>query len=165
MRCDGTARLLDADAAYPLRVQSDVAADGTPAQHLSAPLLPLRLLASFLPASNDLAVTGGVLRDVGFSDDATLHATAHLENGSFALGPHALHAMHGPLVFAGDGAGSAGLSGMLDGVPFSASGEMHDFGPQLNFVQHGSTDFANLAALAHTLAGEPTFTSARLSNS
>jgi exopolysaccharide biosynthesis protein len=153
---DGTAQLIDGDARYLLSGRSVPAAGGGPAANtLSAAQIPLEALAPLLPAGGPFAVKSGSLFDLEIADGATLHATARVEDVDALVGSHEVRGVHGPLTFADDGVGSAGLAGTIDGVPFQASGEVHDLGPHFGFLRDGSNDLTNLANLAAMLASEP----------
>jgi hypothetical protein len=155
IRYDASANLIDEDHTYPLAAHSAAAADGSLTNVANAARLPLEPFASLLPASDDLRVLGGTLSNVTLEDGAELSATAQLEGGDVMLGTHMVANLEGPIVFAGNGAGSPGLTGTIDGVPLSISGEMHDLGPNFGFLQSGSNDVTNLAQLVEKMAGEP----------
>jgi len=153
---DAAAQLADGDARYPFSGRSVLALDGsTITDTLTAAALPLGPLAPFLPSDGNIVLKGGRLLNLDVADGATLHATAQLEDLDAMLGAHELTGLHGPLIFADNGVGSPGLAGTLEGVPFDASGEMHDLGPHFGFLRDGSNDLTSLANLAALLASEP----------
>jgi exopolysaccharide biosynthesis protein len=56
---------------------------------------------------------------------------------------------------AGGGLGPRDIVGMLDAVPFDASGEVHDLGNGFGWLHDGSKDLRELARLSESIAGEP----------
>lgn len=153
---DATADLVDAGERYPLAGHSVAGAEGTAATNLvSAADIPLAPFVPLFASDGPIAVKGGRLLNVAIADGTTLNASAELEDFDAMLGAHELSGLHGPIVFAGNGAGSPGLVGTLEGVPFDVSGEMHDLGPHFGFLQGGSNDLTSLANLAAQLASEP----------
>jgi len=157
---DLTLQLVDGDARYPISAHSIVHVDGSFGNGWNAALLPLGPFLPLLPAG-DVRITGGRLRDLAVDDGETLHATAQLDNVDLALGPHVLAHLHGPLAFDGGGVGTRGIAGLVDDVPFDASGEVHDLS-HYGWLRDGSTDLRSLARLAQAIAGEPGLRSAHV---
>jgi exopolysaccharide biosynthesis protein len=159
-RWNGAAELVDGNARYPFEGRSVVdPAGATVTNTVSAAEIPLGPFVPLLPTDGTIVLKAGRLLNLDIADGATLHATAQVENLDAMLGPHELTGVHGPIVFAGNGVGSSGLFGTLEGVPFDASGEMHDLAPHFGFVRDGSNDLRSLADLAGMLASEPRVTS------
>jgi exopolysaccharide biosynthesis protein len=158
---DLTLQLVDGDTRYPITAHSIVHVDGSFGNAWNAALLPLGPLVPLLPADG-VRVLGGRLRDVAIDAGAALHATAQLDDVGVALGPHQLAHLHGPLEFDGDGAGTRGIAGILDTVPFEGSGEVHDLPPQYAWLREGSTDLRSLARLTEAVASEPDLRSAHV---
>ena len=154
-RFDGTVSLRYAGVSYPIVVRPDPSPGALAAETLSAAALPAAALASFEPSDADTKPTGGTLRDVNVGIAATLHGTAHLDGVAFALGPHALHGVHGDLTFDAGGVGSKNVVGYLDAVPFDAAGEVGDLPGPYGWMVDGSRDLRSFARLVREIAGEP----------
>jgi len=154
-------QLRDGGRSYPIASHREASADGSLSSAWTAPVLPLGPFLPLLP-SGDVRLLGGELRDVAVDDGASFHATAQLDDVGVALGDHVLSHVHGPVVFDRGGAGTRGIAGMLDAVPFDASGEVHDLAPHFAWLRDGSSDLRELARLTVAIAGEPNVRSAHV---
>ncbi len=152
---DLAAQFVDAGVRYPIAGATQLRDDGTSIQHWTAAQLPLAPFDALWPADATFHARSGFVRDVAIEDGDALHATADVANGSFGLGTHTLAGMHGRVVVAGGAIGSSKLRGMLDGLPFDASGEVHDLGAHYRWLRDGSPDLTSLALLANQMASEP----------
>jgi exopolysaccharide biosynthesis protein len=153
---DGTLVLHVATGVYPIAVRAERTPGGTGATfEVTAPALPVAALASFEPPDAIDKPVAGFLRDVDLHIGATLHGSAHLDGAGFALGTHALHGLHGELVFDAGGVGSNRILGTLDAVPFDAAGEVHDLPGPYGWMVDGSRDLRAFAKLVREIASEP----------
>lgn len=161
---DLTLNLRDGAMAYPIQSHTIARDAGSLAQSWSAAVLPAASLAALTSPEAHARPFGGRLRDVRVDDGgATMRASARLDDVAFALGAHRLADLHGDLKVDGDGIGSKKIAGMLDGgVPFEASGEVHDLPGDFAWLRDGSNDVRALEGLLESVAAEPNLRSVRL---
>lgn len=150
-----TAQLVVGDSRYPITGAERVRDDGTRVQTWTAARMPLAPFDAFVAPNGPFHARAGTLDDLAIEDGAILHARAHVVGGRFALGTHELRGVHGALVADAGGIGSHVLVGTLDGKPFDAAGEVHDFHAHYRWLRDGSNDLTSLATLATTMASEP----------
>jgi len=155
VRYDLTARLVDGDKRYPITGETRVADDGTDLQHWAADALPLAAFDALATPDATFRARSGELRALDIDDGATLHASAQLVGGAFALDTHAFAGLHGRIVVDGTAIGSRKLVGTLDDRPFDFAGEVRDLGSHYRWLRDGSNDLASLATLATQMASEP----------
>lgn len=159
---EGTLALVVRAQRYPIAVHGRTTPDGAPSAHWTAATLPIVPLAAFGLDDPPLVPSGGSLSAVDVELGATIRASAHLGSFSGTLGHHALRGVHGDLALAGDGIGSRALVGMLDAIPFSASGEVHGLPRDASWLYDGSPDLRALAKLLGEISREPRVRSVRL---
>jgi len=152
---DLTAQLVDGDKRYPVVGETRVADDGTSVQHWAADALPLVPFDALASPDATFRARAGELRAVDIDDGATLHASAQLVGGTFALGSHTLARLHGRIVVDASAIGSRKVVGTLDDRPFDFAGEVRDLGSHYRWLRDGSNDLASLATLAAQMASEP----------
>jgi exopolysaccharide biosynthesis protein len=156
------ANLIDGERRYPFTGQTVVGNDGSIGSHWVAPFVPLAPLLPFATAGGDVRLQGGELTDLDVTGGPVVHASAQLQDGDVALGTHVLSGLHGRIDVAGNGLGSRDIVGMLDAVPYDASGEVHDLGAGFGWLRDGSNDLRELARLSESIAGEPQLRSAHV---
>jgi hypothetical protein len=163
LRYDVRAALRASGRLYPVTARTaEETGVGVTAEY-SAPELPLAALAGLLSPQAPLRPTGGQVRDIHIAAaGARVHATARLEAVSASFGAHALASVHGRIVFDNGGIGSRELAGSLDGVPFSAAGEVHDLGQDGSWLRYGSPDLRALEKLLAAMANTPRLSAVRL---
>jgi exopolysaccharide biosynthesis protein len=152
---------LDASAALHYDVHGDVvgatgaytfaAVEG----RLTAAALPPAPFAALLGTA-DLAVREGEARNVAFNIANGVSGTFTLSGVAGSIAGHALHDLTGPITIVPDGAGSAGLDGVLDdGTPVSAVGEVHDGANWNNILLNGTRDLRALTRMFALIAKQP----------
>jgi hypothetical protein len=129
--------------------------DGTVVQTWSADTLPVAAFAPLVDATAPVRPISGTIHDLAVNDGPDFSATAKLSDVKVALGEHVLHGLHGKLIAAGDGVGTADVEGFLDNVTFRADGEVHDLHSHYRWLAQGTNDLQSLGKLAMTIAAEP----------
>ncbi len=149
---DVHADVLDGAQAYPFVARGE--RRGTVVRHAwSAPALPAAALSALLPAPA-VVFESGELRDVSVTLDGTLVADATASAVSAVADGFHLRGLTGPLALRGMHFGSSGISGTLEGVPFSFVGEVRDVGDLPAALIGGTRDLRELNRLFTMIAAQ-----------
>ncbi len=141
--------------AYAFAAEAIADATGRVEQRWSAPALPLAPIVALLGRS-DLRVSAGEAREVALIFTDGLRGTLTLAAVDADIAGHDVRGLAGPLTFAPDGLGSAGLAAQVDGATtLTATGEVHDGGDWTRILGAGTRDLRAFARMFALLAAQP----------
>jgi hypothetical protein len=154
-----SATLLAGGSAYPLEGHAD--ADGAQWSARALPLDALGALASDAP----VRVVAGTLRDVELRAPrgGLPRLDGHVEGADLVLADgKKIAGLHGTLSFGAGMAGSRGVAGVFDGVPFEFEGEVRDLGPSFAWLWNGTPQLRGIGQLIALVGAEPNLQSMRV---